>query len=103
MPGASHAGRVWRLAVKRSAHKQIYEEAAEWLVELRVGVVDARMRSGLDAWFRESPQHIRAFLELSSIWEDGSDPDLDRAHTTDELIERARAATNVVSLGPPEA
>lgn len=83
---------------KPSVNKQIYEEAAEWLVELRVGDVDAEARERLDAWFRESPHHIRAFLELSSIWEDGGDPDLDRAHSTDELIARARSVTNVVSL-----
>jgi transmembrane sensor len=79
-------------------NKQIYEEGAEWLVELRVGYVDAATRERLDAWFRESPHHIRAFLELSSIWEDGGDPDLDRAHTTEALIARARAATNVIPL-----
>jgi transmembrane sensor len=85
--------------MKRQVNKQVYEEASEWLVELRVGDVDAGLRERLDAWFRESPQHIRAFLELSSIWEDGGDPDLDRAHSTDELIARARGSSNVVALG----
>jgi len=79
-------------------NKQVYEEASEWLVELRVGDVDAATRERLDAWFRESPHHIRAFLELSSIWEDGSDPDLDRGKSTDVLIARARAAPNVIPL-----
>src|SRR5690242_10392901 len=79
-------------------NKQIYEEASEWLVELRVGDMDAAARERLDAWFRESPHHIRAFLELSSIWEEGGDPDLDRENTTDALIARARASTNVVAL-----
>lgn len=87
----------------RPVNRQVYEEAAEWLVELRVGDTDPGIRERLDAWFRESPQHIRAFLELSSIWEDGGDPDLDRTHTTDELIARARAATNVISLARNEA
>jgi transmembrane sensor len=79
-------------------NKQIYEEASEWLIELRVGDIDAVARGRLDSWFRESPHHIRAFLELSSIWEDGSDPDLDRDHSTDALIAKARAATNVIPL-----
>jgi transmembrane sensor len=79
-------------------NKQVYEEASEWLVELRVGDLDPATRERLDAWFRESPHHIRAFLELSSIWEDGSDPDLDRGNSTDALIARARAATNVIPL-----
>lgn len=84
---------------KPKLNRQIYEEAAEWLVELRVGDVDAGTRERLDTWFRESPHHIRAFLELSSIWEDGGDPDLDRAHSTDDLIGKARATCNVVPLG----
>jgi ferric-dicitrate binding protein FerR (iron transport regulator) len=81
---------------------QIYEEAAEWLVELRVGDVDAVRRERLDSWFRESPHHIRAFLELSSIWEDGGDPDLNRKYSTDALVAMATArsttATNVIPL-----
>jgi transmembrane sensor len=89
--------------MNNTMNKQVYEEASEWLVELRVDEdVDASTRERLDAWFRESPHHIRAFLELSSIWEDGSDPDLDRRNSTDALIVRARAATNVVRLEPGE-
>jgi len=84
--------------VIKTRNKQIYEEAAEWLVELRVGDKDAAARQRLDAWFRESPQHIRAFLELSSIWEEGGDPDLDRDNSAEVLIARARASTNVIAL-----
>src|SRR5579859_5642342 len=89
---------------KSRVNMPIYEQAADWLIEMREGEVDAETRERLDAWFRESPQHIRAYLELSSVWEDGADPDLDRGHGTDELIARARAAENVVSLsaGPVE-
>jgi transmembrane sensor len=79
-------------------NKQIYEEASEWLVALRVDEVDAPARERLDSWFRESPHHIRAFLELSSIWEDANDPDLDHGNSTDALIAKARATTNVVPL-----
>ena len=84
--------------MSRLLNKQVYEEAAEWLVELRVGDVDAATRERLDVWFRESPNHIRAFLELSSIWEDGSDKDLDRAHSTEDLIARARGVANITPL-----
>lgn len=87
----------------KARNKQIYEEASEWLVELRVGDMDAAAHERLDAWFRESPHHIRAFLELSSIWEDGGDPDIDRDNSMDALIARARATTaasnNVIALG----
>jgi transmembrane sensor len=80
-------------------NKQVYEEASEWLVELRIGDIDAAARARLDAWFRISPEHIRAFLELSNIWEEGGDEEVSRAFSTEELIVRARAAgTNVVVL-----
>jgi transmembrane sensor len=82
----------------KTRNKQIWEEASEWLVELRVGHIDTAAKERLDAWFRESPQHIRAFLELSSIWEEGGDPDLDRDNSIDVLIARARGSTNVIAL-----
>jgi ferric-dicitrate binding protein FerR (iron transport regulator) len=83
---------------KSNLNLPIYEQAADWLIELREGEVDADTRERLDAWFRASPEHIRAYLELSSIWEEGADPDLDRAHGTDELITRAQGANNVIPL-----
>lgn len=83
-------------------NRQVYEEASEWLVELRVGDIDGPSRVRFDAWLRTSPEHIRAFLELSSIWEEGTNPEVARAHSTEELIARARAApVNVVPLGAP--
>jgi transmembrane sensor len=87
-------------------NKQIYQEASDWLVELRVGEIDAAARESLDAWFRASPAHVRAFLEVSSIWDEAGDPDIDQAHSTEELIARARVATgNVVPIdaAPPKA
>jgi transmembrane sensor len=77
---------------------QIYEQASDWLVELRVGDIDAAARRRFDAWLRTSPEHIRAYLELSAIWEDGGDPNLDRDNSIESLIAQARAATNVIPL-----
>jgi len=76
----------------------IYEQAADWLIELREGEVDATTRERLDAWFRTSPENIRAYLELCAIWEDSDDPDLDRVHSTDQLIGKARGSSNVIAL-----
>ncbi len=83
---------------KSFLNSPIYEQAAEWLIELREGEVDASTCERLDAWFRESPQHIRAYLELSAVWEDGANTDLDRRNTTEELIALARSSSNVVPL-----
>jgi transmembrane sensor len=84
--------------VLKTGNKQIYEEAAEWLVDLRVGDMDAAAHKQLDAWFRESPHHIRAFLELSAFWEETEGAELDHDNSTESLIARARASTNVVTL-----
>lgn len=79
-------------------NKQIYEEAGEWLVNLRVGDMDAAAHKQLDAWFRESPHHIRAFLELSAIWEATEGANLASGQSTESLIARARASTNIIAL-----
>lgn len=83
---------------KTNLNLPIYEQAADWLIELREGEVDATTRERLDAWFRASPEHIRAYLELSAIWEDGADADLDRTHSTEDLMARARDNSNVIAL-----
>jgi transmembrane sensor len=77
---------------------QIYEEASEWIVELRAGDVDHGARERLDAWLRASPQHIHAFLELAGLWEEYSDPDLDRHNDQERLLARARDSINVIAL-----
>jgi transmembrane sensor len=86
-------------------NREIYEKASEWRVEWRSGDIDGPARERLDQWFRTSPEHVRAFLELSALWEAGGDPELSCAHGTEDLIAGARAMTNVVELNraPPEA
>jgi transmembrane sensor len=83
---------------KTNLNLPIYQQAADWLIELREGDVDATARERLDTWLRASPEHIRAYLELSAIWEDGTDADLDRTHSTEDLIARARDSSNVIAL-----
>jgi transmembrane sensor len=77
---------------------QIYEEAADWLVRNREHELNEAARKSFDLWLRISPQHIRAYLELSALWEDLSllEPcsDASSAH----LDARSRAYENVVSL-----
>lgn len=81
-------------------NRQIYEEASEWIVELRAGEVDHGARERLDAWLRASPQHVQAFLELAGLWEECSDPDLDQRNSKELLMARARDSINVIALEP---
>jgi len=82
---------------------QIYEQAGDWIVKHRNGGLDAHEKRAFDQWLRESPQHIRAYLEMSSVWEDV--PSLDRTWnpSAEELIARVRADDNVVPLPAPPA
>jgi transmembrane sensor len=82
---------------------QIYEEASDWIVKNREGYLDAQEKTQFDAWLRESPQNLRAYLEMSAVWEDVAalDPGLNASAA--ELIARARAEENIVPLESPSA
>lgn len=83
-------------------NKQIIQEAAEWFVEFNSDTPDAETRKQFDSWLRASPEHVRAFLEIVPIWEDGARLPLDPGVTPEQLIERARHANNVIPLQAAE-
>lgn len=82
---------------------QIYEEAGDWIVKNREGDLDAREKERFDAWLRESPQNLRAYLEMSAVWEDVASIDPSLNANADELIARARAEGNIVPLESPSS
>jgi transmembrane sensor len=70
---------------------QIYQEASEWFVECRAGDLEAGTRQAFDSWLRKSPEHLKAYLELSAIWNDGPSLDPDGRFAQDTLIAEALA------------
>ena len=75
---------------------QVREEAATWLVEFRTGAPDTASRERFAAWLRASPEHVRAYLALASVWEDAAGL---RERDLDALIDLARGEEgNVVAL-----
>jgi transmembrane sensor len=78
---------------------QILEEASTWFVELSEGEVSASAREEFTTWLRASPEHVRAFLQISAVWEDA--PLLGKRGSLDieALLAAARSESNVVSLG----
>jgi transmembrane sensor len=83
-------------------NQQMYEEAAEWLVEFRTGDPDAGTRERFDRWLARSPEHVRAYLECAATSEQlAAGPRLAPAEI-EALIERARQSSgrNVVPLPP---
>src|SRR5688572_32728533 len=87
--------------LKLKLNAQIYEEACDWLVHFRAGDADhdVEARRQLDEWLRRSPEHVRAYLEVSTIWEDMASHDAERKIDAESHIARALAEDNVVPLG----
>jgi transmembrane sensor len=78
---------------------QIYSEASEWFVNCRSGALDDATRRKFDAWLRQSPQHLSAYLELAAIWDEGPAMDAERRWDSDTLIAEALAdQSNVTQL-----
>ena len=80
---------------------QIYEEASDWIVKNREGDLDAQEKKRFDTWLRESPQNLRAYLEMSAVWENVASIDPSLNASANELIARARAEGNIVPLESP--
>jgi transmembrane sensor len=81
---------------------QIYSEASDWLVEFRSGDADATGRKEFYHWLRTSPEHMRAYLELAAIWNEGSRLDPDHRFDDEDLIQQARTEANVAPLAELE-
>lgn len=79
-------------------NEQIYEEASEWLVRQHTGTLMDADKRGFDAWLRRSPDHVRAYLEMSSTWEDTSLLAGAADESPAELIRRAQTTDTVIPL-----
>jgi transmembrane sensor len=77
---------------------QISEEASEWFVEFRMGETDVAGRKAFDSWIRSSPEHLRAYLEIAAIWNEGASMQAHRDLSSDGLIALAHTPGNVVSF-----
>ena len=60
--------RVMTAKTQSDLPRQVLEEACDWFVDFRVGDVDAIARERFDQWLRESPQHIQAYLEITTAY-----------------------------------
>src|ERR1700730_11908728 len=77
-------------------NSQIYDEACVWFVEMRSGDVDAAGRQRFNVWVRKSPEHLRAYLEISEIWDDARLMDKTGCGSSEDLVAKARAGAEVV-------
>jgi transmembrane sensor len=81
---------------------QIYAAAADWLVKHRECDLDEPARRAFDLWLRISPEHIRAYLELSALWEDFSLLHIADTPASSDLVARLGKNRNVIPLEPRE-
>jgi len=77
---------------------QAREEAADWLVAFCEAEVDAPGRERFMTWLRASPEHVRAYLRLSALWEDDDLFSRNRKLDADACVQRALNETNVIPL-----
>jgi len=85
-----------------ASNRQIVDEAAAWFVEINEGAADAATRRQFDAWLRASPEHVRAYLEMLPIWEDGAHLERGANGDPQALLAWAEAQSKVVSLSGPD-
>lgn len=81
-------------------NRQILDEASTWFVDFRIGDVDAASRARFDEWLRQSPEHIRAYIEISKTYVDLLALKANQPIQIEALTNAARSASNVVSIDP---
>lgn len=86
-----------KITSRPKLNAQILDEASEWFVDFEAGDVDAGGREAFSSWLRTSPEHVRAYLQISAFWQDATL--LNKAGRLDaELLARALEEVNVVPL-----
>ena len=84
-------------------NQQLYSEAAAWLIEFRSGDIDVPGRKEFYDWLRTSPEHMRAYLELAAVWNEGSALDPAHAMLDGSQFETTEPETNVIALSMPHS
>lgn len=77
---------------------QILEEATAWFVDFNEEEVGPAGREEFNAWLRRSPEHVRAFLQVSAFWEDARTLSKRPGLDIEDLIARAKTEHNVHPL-----
>jgi transmembrane sensor len=49
---------------------QVVQDAATWFVEMNEGAVNRADREAFVEWLKASPEHIRAYLQVTAHWEE---------------------------------
>lgn len=79
-------------------NRQILEEASSWFVEFRLSNPDHAKRKDFMRWLKRSPEHIRAYMEISSAYAKLPNATTVEPAAVERLVERAKARSTVVPL-----
>jgi transmembrane sensor len=89
---------------------QLLKAAADWFVEFHEGNVPAAQRAEFVQWLRASPEHVRAYVQMSAHWEEGRNLGRKDGLTVEQLMELGSSDANSLplvsergSLFPPQA
>jgi transmembrane sensor len=77
------------------ANAQIREEAAAWFVDFSEGEVGVEGREAFSLWLKASPEHVRAYLQVSATFQTLGNLRHHRTGNAEALIERSLAKDNV--------
>lgn len=79
----------------------ILEEASNWFVIFRDDDVDSVVRERFDQWLRQSPEHIRAYIEIARTYAEVGSLNLNLKVNIKDLVARARVVDHIVPFNPP--
>ncbi len=79
-------------------NRQILEEASAWLIDFRLGEADAATHQNFARWLRRSPEHIRAYMEVSGAYARLPSAKYIPASDIERLIAHTQFRENVVAL-----
>lgn len=83
-----------------TVHDHVREEAIGWLIGFCESEVDAEGRKRFERWLKASPEHVQAYLQVSALWQSAGRLNGARKLQIDELVRRAAAEQNVLTLEP---
>jgi len=72
-------------------NRQIWAEASAWFVEFRFGALSESSRDAFLEWLRRSPDHIRAYLDVSHTYVELPPPGVLPDAEISRLLEKARS------------
>lgn len=78
----------------------ILDEASGWFIAMREPRVGADLRERFAEWLRASPVHVRAYLEIASVWTDAAHIGADVPAEAAAASHESANAENVVPLTP---